>query len=117
MKRVLCVWILMWVCSGVAGAQTPYLVDPSSGAYLGDLSANRFDENSIANPFGRYGSRFSQESVNNPLGPYGDRFSSTSARNPFATNPPVVITPSTPPLSPLDLGSGNGFVGAPLLEW
>lgn len=40
----------------------------SQGHYRGELSGNRFDPNSIGNPYGQYGSRFSPDSLNNPYG-------------------------------------------------
>lgn len=60
------------------------------GTYLGKLNANRYDPESVANPYGRYGSRYSSTSINNPYSPYGSRYSSQSATNPYATTPPVV---------------------------
>ena len=45
---------------------------PTRSRYLGRLKANRFDPDSVANPFGRYGS---------PSLP-------TAFRNPFATGGP-----------------------------
>lgn len=35
------------------------------GKYLGEMNANKYDSNSISNPYGRYGSPYSSESVNN----------------------------------------------------
>ena len=54
---------------------------------LGNLSANPFDPDSTANPFGK-GSPFAANGVNNPFSPYGSPFSNQSATNPFATDPP-----------------------------
>ena len=51
----------------------------SDGKYLGKLSTNPFDPESIANPFGRFGSEFSPESINNPFGDYGSPFSPCTA--------------------------------------
>lgn len=70
--------------------QGPRIVSPD-GHYLGRLNTNRFDPNSVANPFGRYGSRFSPDSVNNPFGKYGSPFSPYSATNPYASHPPFLI--------------------------
>ena len=53
------------------------------GRYLGNLNANRYDPNSVANPYGRYGSRYSPDSINNPYGRYGSRYSPDSANNPY----------------------------------
>jgi hypothetical protein len=40
-----------------------------NGQYRGNLNNNRFDPNSVSNPYGRYGSPYSSESVNNPYRP------------------------------------------------
>jgi len=61
------------------------------GQYLGNLNNNRFDPNSIANPYGRYGSPYSPDSVTNPYGRYGSPYSPESATNPYAVTPPLII--------------------------
>lgn len=55
--------------------------------YLGNLSANEFDPNSIAKEYGA-GSPFSPNSVTNEFGVYGNPLSDRSARNPYATDAP-----------------------------
>ena len=60
------------------------------GTYLGRLNANQFDPESVANPFGQYGSPYSPTSVNNPYSAYGSPWSPQSATNPYTTTPPVV---------------------------
>jgi hypothetical protein len=45
--------------------------------YLGNLSANEFDPNSIANPYGA-GNPYSPNSVTNEYGLYGNPFSNQS---------------------------------------
>lgn len=77
--------------SAPAFADPPIIVDPSTGRYLGTLSANPYDPNSTSNPYGRYGSKYSADSINNPYGQYGNRYGNDSATNPYATNPPVII--------------------------
>lgn len=77
----------------VAAQQSPYIVSPN-GQYLGNLNSNRYDPNSVANPYGRYGSRYSPDSINNPYGQYGSPYSPYSANNPYATQPPAIIAPS-----------------------
>ena len=72
---------------------TPVLVDPTTGKYLGKVSSNPFDPDSISNPHGRYGSRYSPDSVNNPYGRYGSQYSPNSASNPYATSSPRFNTP------------------------
>ncbi len=60
---------------------SPIIVAPD-GTYLGNLNSNRYDPNSIANPYGQYGSRYSPNSVNNPYGTYGNPYSNRYS-NPF----------------------------------
>jgi hypothetical protein len=61
------------------------------GVFLGTLNGNRFDPNSVSNPYGRYGSRYSPDSINNPYGRYGSRYSSESATNPYGTRGPRIF--------------------------
>jgi hypothetical protein len=63
------------------------------GQYLGRVNSNRYDPESISNPYGQYGSRYSSTSVNNPYSVYGSPYSSLSAKNPYSTTPPVIIYP------------------------
>jgi hypothetical protein len=70
--------------------QTPRLYG-QDGTYLGKLSTNPYDPDSVSNPFGRFGSPFSPNSINNPFGRFGSEFSPYSPLNPYATQPPVVV--------------------------
>ncbi len=68
----------------------PKLVS-QSGQFLGNLNSNRYDPNSVSNPYGQYGSKYSPNSINNPHGQYGSKFSNQSANNPYATNAPRIF--------------------------
>ena len=57
----------------------------SDGKFLGNLNSNRYDPDSVANPYGRYGSPYSPDSINNPYGKYGSRYSPEGVRNPYGT--------------------------------
>ena len=74
-------------------ASPPTLVDRQTGKYLGTLSNNRYDPDSVSNPYGQYGSKYSPDSINNPYGQYGNKYSPDSPNNPYATNPPAIISP------------------------
>jgi hypothetical protein len=87
MKRFLLVAAVVLTAT-IASAQVQ-LYAPN-GQYLGNLNSNQFDPNSVANPFGRYGSQFSPDSINNPYSQWGSRFSPNGVRNPFATGGPRV---------------------------
>ena len=52
------------------------------GQYLGNLNNNKFDPDSVANPYGQYGSKYSSTSINNPYSQYGNPYSSTYS-NPY----------------------------------
>jgi hypothetical protein len=80
---------LALMVGGNLGAQTPYIVS-QSGQYLGSLSANRYDANSVSNPYGQYGSRYSPTSINNPYSVYGSAYSPQGVRNPYAVSAPVI---------------------------
>ena len=91
MKTIICA-ILLSITS-ITFAQTPILVDPSTGKYLGNLNSNQYDPNSVSNPYGKYGSEYSQDSINNQYGEYGSPYSNKSPNNPYATQAPVIISP------------------------
>jgi hypothetical protein len=64
------------------GSDSPKIYS-SDGKFLGNLNANPYDPDSVANPYGQYGSRYSPDSINNPYGEYGSRYSPSGARNPY----------------------------------
>jgi hypothetical protein len=91
MKKILAINFLFFSTEAYAGP--PILVDPQSGKYLGNLNANPYDQNSVSNPFGKFGSPYSQDSINNPVGVYGSPYSNKSINNPYATEAPIVVDP------------------------
>jgi hypothetical protein len=84
---------LVLLTSVSAFAQVPGLVNRQNGQYLGNLSANRYDPNSVNNPYGQHGSQYAPNSINNPYGRYGSRYSNDSVNNPYATNAPAIVVP------------------------
>ena len=58
-----------------------------SDEYLGQLSSNLYDQNSVAN-FYDMGSPYKKNSVNKQFSKYGSPFSNQSVRNPFSTGAP-----------------------------
>jgi hypothetical protein len=67
------------------------IADDGKYTYLGKLTTNKFDPDSIFNEFGRYGSKFSSTSIWNKFGTYGSPFSSFSPFNEFSVSPPMII--------------------------
>jgi hypothetical protein len=64
-------------------SNSPQLYD-SQGQFRGNLNSNQYDPNSVANPYGRYGSQYSADSINNPYGA-GSQYRSDSPNNPYGT--------------------------------
>ena len=92
--RTSLVIIFVLALAGTASAQvtlnpygnssnSPRIYAPN-GQYLGNLNSNPYDPNSVANPYGQYGSRYSPNSINNPYGQYGSPYSPNSVNNPYA---------------------------------
>lgn len=94
MRTITSLFILTMISSTAVHAQSLILVDPQTGKYLGNLNSNPYDPNSVANPYGQYGSPYSSDSINNPYGQYGSPYGSQSARNPYATQAPIIVSPS-----------------------
>lgn len=88
MKTITFLFLMLF--SMASFADSPYLMDGRTGKYLGNLSSNTMDPNSVSNPIGRYGSSISPDSINNPIGRYGSSISLDSPNNPLATNPPEI---------------------------
>ena len=61
------------------------------GTFLGKLNPNVYDNESIFNEYGPYGSRYSQTCIFNPYSPYGGQYSTLSPFNENAANPPKVF--------------------------
>jgi hypothetical protein len=85
--------LTLGLATSALAQNSPYIVSPD-GQFLGNLNNNPYDRNTVANPYGRYGSPYSRDSINNPYGEYGSPYSRNSARNPYATNPPRVYAPN-----------------------
>jgi hypothetical protein len=62
-------------------SNSPRLYD-SHGRFRGNLNTNQYDRDSVANPYGRYGSKYSEDSINNPYGA-GSPYNEDSPSNRF----------------------------------
>lgn len=91
MRYIITLMFMAILSSTSALAEPPRLYDPETGKYLGTLSSNPYDRDSVSNPYGRYGSEYSADSINNKYGVYGSPYSNKSANNPYARSAPVII--------------------------
>jgi hypothetical protein len=69
----------------------PELYSNDGKTYLGKLTTNEFDAESIFNEYGTYGSPYSSKSIWNEYGKYGSKYSNESAFNEYATKPPIIV--------------------------
>lgn len=81
--------VILIITFNVAFAGPPELYE--DGEYLGNLSMNKYDPNSVSNPYGKYGNKYNPESINNPYGRHGSKYSNESVNNPYATQAPRII--------------------------
>ena len=61
------------------------------GQFLGLLSSNKYQIDSIMNEYGVYGSKYSATSIFNQHSRYGSPHASYSAINPNTSTPPLII--------------------------
>ena len=118
--KLICICIITIRLTLACYSQSPYLVSPE-GKYLGNLNDNPYDLNSVANPYGKYGSEDSLDSVNNSCGIYGSEYSLRSPNNPYSTHgAPRIYSPDGTHLgrlscNPYDLdstGNPSGVYGS-----
>ncbi|MEX0944133.1 MAG: 4-fold beta flower protein [Balneolaceae bacterium] len=63
----------------------------SDNTFLGVISNNRLDQNSISNSYGPHGGKYSQYSIFNQYGPYGGKYSQNSPFNQYSSTPPKIV--------------------------
>lgn len=70
----------------------------ADGQFLGVLSSNLYDQNSISNPHGIYGGSYGMYSIQNSYGLYGSQYGLYSPYNIYCLNPPIVLYQGQPVL-------------------
>lgn len=63
----------------------------SQHTYLGELTTNKYDNDSISYKYGDYGSKYSQTSIFNPYSNFGSDYSQYSAFSKYASAPPIIV--------------------------
>jgi len=63
----------------------------ADGKYLGKVSKNMYDSESITNQYGAYGNPYNGDSLFNEFGKYGNPYSALSPFNEFSRTPPYFI--------------------------
>ena len=78
-------------CTALAKDLHLYVDNGSNHVYLGCFTCSPYDQNSIWNEYGEYGSEYSQNSIWNDYGPYGSEYSNTSPWNSYSNQNPVLV--------------------------
>jgi hypothetical protein len=60
------------------------------GQFLGKLTLNEYETESILNNYGSHGSKYASTSINNQYSSYGSKYSSLSPNNQFTSTPPTI---------------------------
>jgi len=63
----------------------------NDGQFLGIISSDKYDSNSISNKYGNYGNKYSSTSIFNQYGNYGGKYSSLSPFNKYTSTPPKIM--------------------------
>ena len=63
----------------------------ADGQFLGILSSNKFQTESVMNEYGSYGSRYSSTSIFNQYGNYGNEYNTLSPFNKYSQTPPRIF--------------------------
>jgi len=83
MKKLITIITIALTSAFAAYCQAPSII-AADGTFLGNLSENTFDPNSIYNEWGGYGNKWNAKSVWNEWGTYGNPQSPESPWNPWA---------------------------------
>lgn len=63
----------------------------ADGQFLGILSSNKFQSESVMNEYGTYGSKYSSTSIFNKYCNYGSQYSQLSPFNQYTSTPPRIF--------------------------
>lgn len=85
--------------------------------YLGCLSCDDGEHDSLLNARGRYGSKTSQASIWNPRSPYGSARSALSACDPAAADPPRVVDNRGTYYGRLTIDRARAIQSEEVLDW
>lgn len=76
------------LCHELEGA---VLISQDRGnTYLGKIT-NRFDDKSIFNEYGNYGSKYADKSIWNDYSQFGGKYSEHSPFNKYSSSPPMIV--------------------------
>ena len=90
----LLVGVLLIVSSFFARAQSTALLlygGPGHETFLGCLNCGAYNDGSVCNAYGKYGSPYQSEGIWNAYGTYGSKYSTQSPWYKYSSDAPVVV--------------------------
>lgn len=67
------------------------ILQAADGEFLGKITRDIYDVDSMANQYGSYGNKYSQTSIFNQYGSYGSTYSQLSPFNEYSRTPPSIV--------------------------
>jgi hypothetical protein len=77
--------------AGAIGPKKDSFLEAADGQFLGRITDNPYDSESITNPYGPYGSAYSGTSIFNAYAQYGSQYGTLSLNNPYSQKPPKLM--------------------------
>lgn len=68
------------------------LYSNDGSTFLGKLTSNKYNAESVCNTYGTFGSKYSATSIWNQYGTYGSKYSTESAFNQLTITPPIIVS-------------------------
>lgn len=94
MKKLIFIIIGILFCLSTNSQQLHLYGGDNHDVYLGCITCNNYDSNSIWNEYGTYGSRYGTNSIWNKYGIYGSKYNELCPWNEYSSSYPVVVDKS-----------------------
>jgi hypothetical protein len=85
------IWITLVVAAHAQTAALLLFGDTDHKTFLGCLNCSKYDNGSVCNKYGEYGSRYQSGSIWNPYGDFGSKYSNNSPWNRYSSDGPVIV--------------------------
>lgn len=83
--------LVLFFCQPINAQNILIFGGKNHDVFLGCLNCDKYDNNSIWNKYGDYGSKYNDKCIWNKYGDYGGKYSDTSPFNKYASSPPVLV--------------------------
>ena len=91
MKAIALILAILSATPTAALAQNPLSIMGGDGSFLGIITPDKYNKNSICNQYGAYGGKYNPHSIFNEYGTYGGKYSDLGAYSEIAQHPPLIV--------------------------